>query len=309
MQEIKLGIVCVYLLNPEDGKLIDIHLDFIRKFTDVNYKIYAACNRLHPELKSKLSDQKNIQICNIPLTSLRGSPENRYYLTALFDTAINDGCTHIATFHVDSFPISMGWAGELLRRLTPQCPVASVMMSENEDFKPHTSFLLFTSEFYKEFAPDLLLSRKDIESAEYLEYASQTKHQQDSGSGFGFTLFKNGLDWLRLERTNYHSDHYHMAGIYGGMIFHLSGAVRDAKTFNKSLDNFWKSDSRGIKKILNGLISWLLPQGILYILKQKLSKFIFFRKEHSENQRQQRIILGKLFENPEGFIHHLLNND
>jgi hypothetical protein len=201
------------------------------------------------------------------------------------------------------------WAAELIQDLNPQCPVASVMMSENEDFKPHTSFLLFTSEFYKEFAPDLLLFRKDIESAEYLDYASKYKHQQDSGSGFGFTLFKNGFEWIRLGRTNHHSDHYHMAGIYGNMIFHLSGAVRDSKTFNRTLDNFWQSKGFGLKKGLNRLISRIMPQGILYILKQKLSKFIFFRKEHSENLRQQKLILDRLFANPVEYIEYLRKGD
>jgi hypothetical protein len=305
MQEVKLGIVCVYLLDPDDEKLIDIHLDYIKRYTDVNYKIYAACNRLHPILMKKLINRDDIQICNFPKTSLRGSPENRYYLEQLFDTAINDGCTHIATFHVDSFPVRPGWAGELSRRLNQQCPVASVMMSENEDYKPHTSFMMFTSEFYREYKPDLLLSQKDIESDEYMDYAAKFKHQQDSGGGFGFTLFKNELEWIRLERSNYHSDHFHMAGIYGDMIFHLSGAVREAKTFNKTLDNFWQSKGSGAKKSLNRLVSKIIPQGILYKLKQKLSKFIFFRNEHSGNLRQQKLILGKLFADPDKYIEYL----
>lgn len=304
MQGVKLGITVVYLLDVENGRLLDIHLNYIRNNTKIPYKIYAACNRLEQCLASRLKDKEEVSVCPVPPTALRGSYENRYYLGHLIQTALDDGCTHIAIMHVDSFPVKDNWCEELLSRMSESCPVASVMMKENYDHKPHTSLLFFSGEFYRTYAPNLLLSPEDVDSTDYSVYSAKHPHQQDCGCGFGFALYRNKLDWVPLEQTNAAHDHYHMGSIYGDLVFHLSGVSREAKIFNRVWGGFYSGSLGRSRKLLKTILGSITPQGWQYTFKEKIAK-LFFRNEHRENAIAQKQILKHLFENPEEYISYL----
>jgi len=101
----KLGIIVIYLFDETSECLIDIHLNSFRKFTESNYSIYAAVNRLRPHQKEKLKKYGEVKQCAIPTTDLRGGEEHAYYLDHLAKIAIQDGSTHVAAFHLDSFPV------------------------------------------------------------------------------------------------------------------------------------------------------------------------------------------------------------
>lgn len=304
MPDVKLGIAVVYLLNPDQGRLIDIHFDFIKRNTTLNYRIYGVCNRLDNELK-KLLNRQELTICEIPTSTLRGSAENNYYLKALIENAISDGCTHVAILHVDSFPVRRGWAEHFVEKLDGIIPLVSAMISKESNYKPHTCFIMFTSDFYTKYKPELLLSEEDKSSWQYKDYCREYPHEQDSGSGFGFTLFKHGLGWIPLEMSNQNSDHYIMASIYGDTVFHLSGVSREAKTFGKSLVSQVPEEKNHVLSVPDKVLSSLLPQGLLYNIKQKLSKYMFFKREHDENMNIQNQIIEKLFTDPIAYINWL----
>ena len=83
----KLGIVVIYLARKEDEKLLDIHLSQIERYTDVPYTIYAAANRLIPDLRTKLESQPHLKIGNCRSTDLRGMKEHSFYLAQLVDAS------------------------------------------------------------------------------------------------------------------------------------------------------------------------------------------------------------------------------
>jgi hypothetical protein len=305
MQDVKLGLAVVYLLDESASRLLDVHLTFIERHTRVPYRIYAACNRLGGDLRKRLERPDRVTICAIKTTPLRGVPEHQYYLSRLVQAALDDGCTHVAILHVDSFPVREGWFEELHAKLNDSCPVASVMMKESGDHKPHTCFLLFSADFFRHHAPSLLLSTEDLASPEYAQYASTHPHQQDNGCGIGFLLYRKKLDWVPLLRSNAGNDHEHMGSIYGDMIFHLSGVARDAKIFNRALKDFYSGSTGGLRRRINALMVRLVPQGLLYSVKENLARFVFFRSEHRRNAGTQQRILSQLSEDPEGYIHFL----
>ncbi len=67
----KLGIIVVYLFDANTEYLLDLHINYIRKFTDVPYTIYGSVSRLNPNGRQKLSEYPEVQQYDIPPTDLR----------------------------------------------------------------------------------------------------------------------------------------------------------------------------------------------------------------------------------------------
>ncbi len=225
----KLGIVVVYLVAPEDGDLLDLHLDQIARLTEVPYTIYGSVNRLEAPFVERLRARDDVAIVDCASTPRRGYEEHAYYLELLIRAALDDGCTHVVMFNVDSFPIRRGWAKEMVGHLSPTRPVAAVVRRENDDDKPHPSGLLFTREFWLEKRPTVLLSEEELASPEFARYREEVEVIVDTGIGYGFKLWSEGLDWHALPRSNKAGDHYIIGSIYGDLVFHLGGAARGPK--------------------------------------------------------------------------------
>jgi hypothetical protein len=220
----KLGITVVYFVKDNEGWLIDLHLKFIRKYTDVPYKIYAAANRLLPEYVHKLHNAPDISICPCESIDAKGGAENSFYQDQLFRFAIEDGATHIAVFHVDSFPVKSNWANYLRSKIDSGYQLAAIERLEENDHKPHSSFMFFPVSFYLEYKPTLRIPSGDLQSPVYQRYAKEIDHVADSGAGFGFMLYKEKLKWYPIKRSNKNNDHRLFAGIYGDLIFHVEAA-------------------------------------------------------------------------------------
>jgi hypothetical protein len=230
----KLGIVVVYLVAEEDERLLEIHLSQIEKTTSVPFRIYAAANRLSPRLREKIESLPCVSICQVPTTPLRGSSEHAYYLDRLVEIAVADGATCICTFHVDSFPVCSGWAEKVTAKLRGDCVLAGVARDERKDRKPSTEFMMFTREFYVEHRPTFLLTESEMASFEYQRYLVSCPHYYpDSGVGYGFKVWAQGLSWfplLRVDRDRERDREYYVTGaVYENLIFHLGGTVQDRR--------------------------------------------------------------------------------
>ena len=217
----RLGIVVVYLVKKEDEKLLELHLSQIEKHTQVPYKIYSTANRLIPELRKKLENHPKVRICDCPSTELRGSEEHAYYLDHLIRVALEDGVTHIVTLHVDSFPIRPGWAQELEAKLSETSVLAAVMRDERNDRQPMTACMFFDRNFHIKYRPAFLLSEADLETAACKEYLRKFPYIGDSGIGYGFKIYSEGLTWYPLQKSN--RVNYMFLEVHGDLIAHLGG--------------------------------------------------------------------------------------
>ena len=166
----------------------------------------------------------------IPDTPLTGYQEHSYYLTKLLTIAAKS-CEYVAIFHPDSFPIVDAWDQKLIEGLCSDMPVAAIERTENNDFKPHSSFILMSADYYKANNPALIA---DTEDSSYQQYYAVCGHLvPDTGSGIGFDLFKNSLSWKPLRRSNKNEDHWMLGSVYADTIFHLGTATRDNKILQR----------------------------------------------------------------------------
>jgi hypothetical protein len=239
----KLGIAVVYLVSERNGKLLDLHLDQIEKNTDVPYTIYGSANRLLPQFRNRLEGNPNVRICDCETFDISGWKnchdvaeksryEHSFYLEQLIRKAIDDGVSHVAILHVDSFPIIHGWARELASKLSKNRVLAAVVRNREADCKPLTAGMLFHRDFYLRYHPRLLPTEQEFASVEYERYRIRIPHSKDSGCGYGFKIFTEGLTWYPLDRSNAAENHPVFAGVYGHLLFHFGAlAFKEANGY------------------------------------------------------------------------------
>jgi hypothetical protein len=225
---VKLGICCVYFYGPDGGWLLDLQLRYIGStLAGYDYTVYAAANRLQPELRRTLEATPNVSIASLPRYEGEGSFEHAFYLDLLLRQASDDGCTHLATVDSDSFPLLPDWPKVLLRRMDG-IRLAAVLRSENLDtYLPHPCGLFMDRSFLLEHAPRMFPPNSEILSnASFQAFLKATGQRTDTGIGYGYVLWKSKEPWLPLMRSNRRNPHFLMAGIYGDVFFHLGASSR-----------------------------------------------------------------------------------
>jgi hypothetical protein len=237
----KLGIIVAYLVNSSNEKLMHIHLERIGMHTSCPYVIYGLINpnRILSVIKKKLENVPYMHVVerNKPNLSMFGANaalpviEHAYYLDELAKIAVKDDCTHVATFHVDSFPIANDWDVKLSNELNDQCVLAAIQRKEDSDRKPHPCGMIFTSKFYKKYHPSFRLQAAEYSSPDFKKYVKENNNLivKDSGVGYGFCTWENQLTWKPLLRNNVNEHHNIFGGIYDDCFFHVGGAIRNIK--------------------------------------------------------------------------------
>jgi len=298
----KLGIVVVYMVREGNERLLDLHLEYLRKHTAAPFAIYGCTNRLAPELRSRLAAAPEFEDVAIPATGLRKSEEHAHYLERLIDAALANGATHVGVLHVDSFPVRAGWEAELAAQLSPPRPFAAAVRDGRLDRKPFTAGMLISSDFLRERRPRFLLSESERASAAYRTYRKRSRHHPDSGVGYGFLAFREGLDWLALERTNRGEDHCHFGSIYGDTFFHLGAAAWKRKDFPGSRGPTAALDVRaGLLSRVSGLLPRKLRIGIKRALNRAAPGLDIDRK-YAANEEAFAAVRERLFADPESYI-------
>jgi len=293
----RLGIAVVYMVLPGEEELVDLHLRQIERCTRVPFTVYAAANRLPADLRDRLAAKPYVQVCSIPATDLRSSLEHAYYLERLIATAIEDDVTHVVTLHVDSFPIRSGWVTDLAAKLSSRYSFAAIVRDEARDPKPMTACLFFPREFYVRYQPKLLLLRAAMRSAVRQEYVRRLANPKESGTGYGFLAFKEGLQWFPLRRTNLREDHYYFGSIHEDLIFHLGAAASESRGFPGAREYVWMQRARQ-------KVSVLLPRVIRKFLKAVIPQGLLF-PESPAHRRAYSSVREALIADPDGYLQYL----
>jgi len=302
----KLGIVVVYLVTERNEKLLDLHLSQIDNNTEVPYKIYGSAARLYPKFRQKLLQNPNVKICDC-WQYIEEHKQRRYehsfYLEQLIKFAIDDGVSHVAVLHVDSFPIRRGWAKELAGKLSKTCVLAGIMRDKKVDQKPMTACMLFGRDFYLNYQPRLLLSEEELRSAEHIKYKQKHPHSTDSGIGYGFKIFSKGLSWHPLHRSNKGGINDIFGSIYGDLIFHLQSAVQIENSPSMIFRGTADPRSR-LRRLVGRTVRAVLPQ----VSREKLRNHIPENMLKSRNDLERQAFEQArqwLFEDPQSYLQYL----
>jgi hypothetical protein len=229
-----LALLVVYVIRDDDGeRLLQIHLDRIRRHTTVPYRIYAATPRVTPAAAATLAAAADVEVCDTPPCAEFGSREHAHHLDALLARAQADGPTHIGTLDLDSFPITTGWHDGVLEG-APAPGIAAVLRRENLDtVLTHPSGLLLPADFVAahpfSFTPD------SDGTPEFRRFLRTTGQPADTGIRLAYLLHREGIPWRALERSNRHDLHPVIAGVYADAIFHVGGGLRTATRFRRDL--------------------------------------------------------------------------
>jgi hypothetical protein len=227
-EPIKLGIGCVYFYGEQGGWVLDLHLEYLaRTLQGYDYTIYAGANRLQAQLRRRLECTPRVTVVHLPWYDGVGNREHGFYLDQLLWRAVEDGCTHIAAFDCDSFPILAGWPRYLLRKMGSDIRLAAVLRSENRDTHlPHPCGYFMQRSFLLERRPSLYPEQDLLAAPDFRSFLVRTSQRVDTGIGYGYVLWKSGEPWLQLRRSNKTDLHFLMAGIYGDVFFHLGASSR-----------------------------------------------------------------------------------
>lgn len=223
-----LGIVVVYMLKPENEKLLELHLRQILTMTQVPYTIYAGVSHIPPRFLTLLENEPCLTILRLPETNLRMSAQHSFYLEHIIRSAMDDDITHFVILHADSFPIRPDWAETMAGGITGNRVLATI--SRNHSLIQYTACLFFQKSFYMKYRPGFLLTETERNSENYRCFSQKHPHHpSESGVGFVYKAYCQGLSWLSLERCNIGEDHGCFGSIYEDLIFHLEGAYRYRK--------------------------------------------------------------------------------
>ncbi len=323
----KLGIAVVYLVSKRNEPLLDLHLRQIEENTEVPYTIYAAVNHLLPVFREKLEQHPRVKVCpcvpyesgsgllrqdveraaTLGLPAVASKYEHSFYLEQLIQQAIEDGVTHIAMLHVDSFPIRPGWASELAQRLSGPCVLAGVTRDSEVDYKPLTAGILYHRDFYVRYQPRLLLSQQEFDSEGYQRYSQACPHVTDSGYGYGYTMFENDLTWSALTRSNRGGNHILFASIHGDTIFHLHAAayVERTKTVGFTNPGTPTNSAPGhSRRVGRSLVRAVLPEALRRRIKDSLPQRFRAPQEYAHRQAWERE-RKRLFDDPADYLTYL----
>lgn len=221
--------------------------------------------------------------------------------------AVQDDVTHIAILHVDSFPISSHWVERLAGMLSEHCVLAAI-----GDQFPNTACMFFHRDFHLKYRPTFHLSREQLSSQAFKNYLTEDglsyEFRYVSGIGYGFTIYREGLTWYPLARSNRAEDDYRFAGIFADLIFHLVSANRLARgfagdeeqlyeisKFRRTLINFRKSYAPFLPDRLRLQIDNLLPRAVVD----------FFFPQYRLNDEAFRVVRERLLSDPEAYLDFL----
>jgi len=209
----KLAILVVFMVPEGAQKLLEIHLERVRRHTTVPYTIYGVALRL--DRGHELLRGDDIRLVDIPVTDQRGIPEHSYYLERLLAEALAGDATHFVTLHVDSFPVRDGWVETLIGTLSEETAFATIELL-------NTACLLFPRTFYERVHPPFLVPKALEETRKFQAFIRATGIRIHSGTGFALAAHQAGLRWHTMAQRSSASG----PAIFDDLVFHLEGALR-----------------------------------------------------------------------------------
>ncbi len=317
--QIKLGIAVVYLVRLEMLPLLELHLNYIERMTSSPWELHGVILRSPDVVHKRLKKHPNVIIHEFAYPGeLLNFEEHSWYLDQLLQEASKSNCTHFATLHLDSFPIQYGWENVLATMLTKQTPIVGVLerVGGSSLARICPSGLLMSGKFYREHQPRFFLPMEQRDEPRLKEFMAHYQQKTfHSGVTYAWKLHELGLEWHPLKRSNIHNVHPILAGIYGGLFFHL-GATSRVRILNGSIQqktlqgDSTKQIQNPVIRILHHCFSLLerhimAPKLFSIIRKWMPLAVLIYLDRSAVSNRKHGCITGELLKDPQGFLKQL----
>lgn len=221
-----LGICVPYLVTHDDHRRLFEHsIACIRRHTQGPYRLYGAiAQHCLPDTAERVR-ALGVELPDIPPSPQAGTLEHGYLLDALVDHAVIDGCTHVVTFDMDSWPVVDGWDEQSAQEVSEDVPVVAALRTELHANFPFPGFTFMHAGFWRVGASSFMTRLRASFPEEVVRRVSLPN---EPGAGILCQLLQEGKVWRPLARSNGWNAHKVMAGLYGDRMFHLGGGSRRA---------------------------------------------------------------------------------
>lgn len=220
-----LGICVVYLLRYRDSEyFLHTSIARLKAYTKGPFRIYGAIARNSAPTTAGLLAEAGITLVELTAKEeLAGASEHANLLDLLVDNAVEDGCTHVATFDMDSWPVVDGWDMLCAARINDAEPVIAAVRREENTHFPFPGFTFFPASFWR-------VGNSSFSSEQRAKFPSalvkSLRRWSETGAGILLQLMVEERGWIALERSNAWNPHAVMCGLYGDMVFHFGAGSR-----------------------------------------------------------------------------------
>jgi len=227
-----LAICVVYLAHEVEGlALLDFSIEQIRRVTKGPYRIHGCCPGNDDQIMSRLANH-GVVVHEAPARHPHISQEHSQLLNVLVDQAKDEGCTHLATFDMDSWPVLPDWNECYADLVNSAAPVASIVRTELGDNFPFAAFTFFQADFWRSGVS----SFSALQRGPFGDHTAKlSSRPTETGSGILAQLHDEARRFFRLERSNARNIHPVIAGLYDNAVFHLGAGSRTPRFITDDL--------------------------------------------------------------------------
>jgi hypothetical protein len=209
-------MIHVATVHYQNDEWIDIQLEYLEKYLDREFKVYAFLNEIDER------HQKKFFYCSTePVTASSQEEEHAIKLNILADVIgiSSDSPDDLLIFlDGDAFPVSdvFSYARSKLKEYS----LAAVQRLENAgDIQPHPCFCVTTVGFWHDIGGDWKPGYR---------WVNDRGEVTDVGGNLLGILEENDVDWYPMRRSNDKNMHPLWFGIYDNVIYHHGAGFRSA---------------------------------------------------------------------------------
>jgi len=195
---------------------IDIQLKYLNQYINQSYRVYTFLNNV-PNVQNHKE-----KFFYHSTENIKSHPIKLNLLADIATSAADDESDYLLFLDGDAFPV--GSISEFIDDVFPKHPLAAIQRLENNgDIQPHPCFCMTTIAYWNKIKGDWKAG-----GVKWLDRFG--KEVWDVGGQMLKIMNDLKVDWYKLNRSNKHSLHPLLFGVYEDLIYHHGAAFRSPGT-------------------------------------------------------------------------------
>lgn len=211
-------MIHILTVHWHDDRWVKIQTDYFQKHIGGKYKTYAFLNGI---------DEEHHQLFDFVLTDeiecCKNSTNHAVKLNLLAQAASNVAHDDDILLFIDGDAIPINNVSEFAEKTLSSNDLAAVQRIENSgDIQPHPIFCIIRVKTWKKIQGDW--------KPGHLWKNGEGHMVTDTGGNLLSLIEEHNLQWAPLHRTNKHSPHPVLFGVYANIVYHHGAAFRGKVT-------------------------------------------------------------------------------